>query len=681
MSVGPRFQNFEFGTAGSALSTSNPPTSNGQTAAGGISVTGTGVATVINTDAQNGSQCLETSQTTTAASDSNFRWQGYTTVLGTMRGGFKCVGTVPTSGTQTIFRSFVSGTRWLSVNINSTGHLVLAISNADTIVWTSAAVLSPNVWYGIQFQFSDFGSGTTDLTFAYYTDDYTTPVETPYSTTTGATGAGTAMVDIRFGRSAMTVTNTIRFDNLAFDDTTTTAIGPAGAYTGTASLAVAASTTAAGSLAGNTGTASLAVTAATTASGSIIDASKVMILGDSLTSQSGNGPTDITTAFVAAGYTSGQLYIDGLSSRAIWDGHGATPYSSTAIDTMRATGFEPKTYVVALGTNNTGFLVSDTMVDYRALMAKIGPGRVVHFIGLGYQDITECRVQYNAGAALGARWSELNTVAGRPNAAILNIVEQGVNPLAEPTVQYHDWNDYGPLRTAGTAVWDATDTSSPGGLPRHMVRTGYQSYRNPFYAGASLGVIYGDAIAAVVAAITAAGMVGPVGQAALTITATVTAAGFVATSKVASLAATAAATAAGVVGESTGASLIVTATTAGAGVVGGSTTSALTAAATITAAGTVTATGAGSAFATATATVTAAGFVATGQTAGLASSATVTAAGFLARSTTATRTAVVTITAAGTVSGTGTVRDITVSVATGVSRHPLATTGTQRWDT
>jgi hypothetical protein len=650
MSVGPRFQNFEFGTAGSALSTTNPPTSNGQTAAGGTSVTGTGIATVINTDAQNGSQCLETSQTTTTASDANFRWQGYTTVLGTMRGGFKCVTSVPVSGTQTIFRSFVSGARWLSVNINSTGHLVLAISSSDTIVWTSAAVLSANVWYGIEFQFSDFGSGTTDLTFAYYTDDYTTPVETPYSTTTGATGAGTAMVDIRFGRSGMTVTNTIRFDNLAFDDTTTTPIGPAGAFTGPANtVAATATVTASGSLAGNTGAASLAATATIAAAGTIIDSTKVMILGDSLTYQNGFGTTDVPTAFVAAGYTSGQLYVDGLGGRAIWTPHGNPPYSDAAIDTMRATGFEPKTYVVALGTNNTGFLVSDTMVDYRALMAKIGPGRVVHFIGLGYQVQSECQVQYNPAAGLGARWSELNTVAGRPNAAILNIVEQGTNPATEPTVYYHDWNDYGPLRAAGSSAWDATDTSSPGGFSRHMVRTGYQTYRNPFYAGASLGVIYGDAVATAVASITAAGLVAPVGQASVTTTATMSATGVVATSKTATLTATATTTAAGFIAESSGATV--------------------TATATITATGTVAVIGTGQAAVTATATSTAAGLVAGTRAATLTVTATTAAAGVVTAAGlgTATLTTTVSSSAAGYVTGSQP-RDINVTVQAGPRR-------------
>jgi hypothetical protein len=497
--VGLRRQGFESGTTGSALSTTNPPTSGGDTAAGAVSVTGSATATVVASTSLNGTKCLETAQTTTAASDAYFRWTPYATAIGSIRFSFMLVGAVPVSGTQAIFRSFANNSaRWLTISINSTGRLVVTKNSTDTIVYTSASPLLPDTKYGVQVQFSNFGSASTVMSFRLYADDFTTPVDAGYDTAAGGTGAGTAVVDVRFGRSAGTSVNTMRFDDFAFDDTTSVPIGPVnvtrhGTAAGTFAWAGAASGHAPSSQPHGTAAGTFAWTSTASGHATAPDPTKVAVMGDSLVWQKGFGATDIPVAMQAAGWDPAKIYIDGLGSRAIWEFHGATPYMRAAINSMRASGFEPKTFVIDLGTNNTGFLVSDTMNDFRALMAFIGPGHVVHFVGLGYQDQTECQVQYNPAAALGARWSEKNTVAGRPNAALLNIVEQGTNPATEPTVYYHSWNDYPPLRAAGAGPWDSTDTSSPNGTSRHNTRAGYQNYRNVYFAQVSVDARHGSA--------------------------------------------------------------------------------------------------------------------------------------------------------------------------------------------
>jgi fibronectin-binding autotransporter adhesin len=224
-----------------------------------------------------------------------------------------------------------------------------------------------------------------------------------------------------------------------------------------------------------------------TVTGSLpIDPAKVVVIGDSLTSQSGNGATAIPTAMQAVGWASGNIYVDGLSSRQIING-GPAPQTQTAIATMRGTGFEPMHWVVGLGTNHDGggVTLASIMSLYRQLLALIGPGRIVHFVNTGYQTQSDTAWTYTPGNSLGTRYQGVGN-AGVPNAAMYNIAEQGTNALTEPDIFIHDWNGYAPMRAAGSSIWLASDVSAPSGDARHMTTTGYNTYRNPFYAMVSI---------------------------------------------------------------------------------------------------------------------------------------------------------------------------------------------------
>jgi hypothetical protein len=109
----------------------------------------------------------------------------------------------------------------------------------------------------------------------------------------------------------------------------------------------------------------------------------------------------------------------------------------------------------------------------------------VIFFGTGYQVQSECAVTYDGAQAAGSRYTA-SGAAGSPNAAMYNILDQGTDPLTEPTIlRVFNWNDWATLRSAPDAHWLTSDTSSPGGNPRHMLTSGYTGYRNPAYAEAA----------------------------------------------------------------------------------------------------------------------------------------------------------------------------------------------------
>lgn len=231
------------------------------------------------------------------------------------------------------------------------------------------------------------------------------------------------------------------------------------------------------------------------------------VLGDSLTVQYGNGPTDIEAVLVADGWVGADVEVDGVTGRTIVGG-GSTPTSETQIDTWRAASFDPKYWIIALGTNNQSGTNAAIKADIRTLLAKIGPNRFVRWIGTGYYDQSDCTWTYNGGGALGSRYSAVG-VNGSPNAAVLNVIEEGTNPATEPTVVFWELNTDTAFRTGSTnfTEWLSSDTSSGTSQPRHMTTHGYQNFRNPFYVRAvtadlDRAVVTGTATIAAGAAVT-----------------------------------------------------------------------------------------------------------------------------------------------------------------------------------
>jgi hypothetical protein len=216
------------------------------------------------------------------------------------------------------------------------------------------------------------------------------------------------------------------------------------------------------------------------------DAAKIGVIGDSLTA---NMPAGVlSTALQGKGWASGDIYIDGLSGREIWGSGagGTTPDAKAAIDTMRGTGFEPVTWIIALGTNDATGSAAFCAGLFDSLLQYIGPDRTVHVIGVGYQTETDCAPGYDGGLAAGSRWTKVGAASGS-NAAIQNMIDGGLDPATYPTVFFWNWNDWSQLVAHRTdAIWN-TDTGAPSGNARHMNSTGYTDYRAPYYALASLG--------------------------------------------------------------------------------------------------------------------------------------------------------------------------------------------------
>jgi hypothetical protein len=216
---------FEGGTAGSALSTTNPPTAAGDTKFGVVTTTGTATGTVSSADAAHGTKCMECVQTSTTSSTEFGTWSGYTATSAAFRFYFK-VTTLPGSNVV-IMRSFNnSAVRWLSVQVNSLNKLVLQLTNSDTTVYTSTSAISANTWYRVEGSVTMGNASNAVVNFKYYVGDSLTSVDAGLAITNGNTGTGTQMADFRFGIVSSTIAFTLRMDDLAVNDGTTTFIGP-----------------------------------------------------------------------------------------------------------------------------------------------------------------------------------------------------------------------------------------------------------------------------------------------------------------------------------------------------------------------------------------------------------------------------------------------------------------------
>jgi hypothetical protein len=384
------------------------------------------------------------------------------------------------------------------------------------------------------------------------------------------------------------------------------AVGAA-VITASASMTAGATTSGTGSSATITATASMTagaslvpaaaatITAAatlTTFAAKIFDfiPKQIGVIGDSLTYQYGNGATDIPTAFAARGWNSSLINAVGVTGRQIWAG-GTSPVTKDTIDTWRALSppFDPYLYVLPLGANmaDSGASQSQNSSDWLSLLAYIGPGRKCYVIGIGYQTAGEGATSFNSGGTIGSRYSCVGD-ASSPNAAILNLIDAGLDSKVYPTVVFCDWDastEATTARAGGTTYWLSTDSSSPSGTARHMTVIGYQNYRNPFTArmlDSELGQ-QGTATITATASMTAGATRNQPAAATITASASMTAAGTTSRPAAATITATASVTAAATQTYQAGATITATATvTAGA-------TKAQPAAGTITAAVSVTA--------------------------------------------------------------------------------------------
>jgi hypothetical protein len=118
----------------------------------------------------------------------------------------------------------------------------------------------------------------------------------------------------------------------------------------------------------------------------------VGVVGDSLTFQAGKGEAQLTKAIKKRGYAPEKIKVDGLPSRSI-AGSVVSPSSLDVIKSWRAAGFDPKIFVIALGSGNKNAQPAAWTKEVNKVLTEIGPGHEVHWIGLGFKDAADPRVQ------------------------------------------------------------------------------------------------------------------------------------------------------------------------------------------------------------------------------------------------------------------------------------------------
>jgi hypothetical protein len=137
---------------------------------------------------------------------------------------------------------------------------------------------------------------------------------------------------------------------------------------------------------------------------------QVGVIGDSLTYQSGRGIQNLTTALVNTGWDAANIKIDASVGRPIAGDQSTAPGSVTTIKNWKAAGFDPYTYVIALGTNNKNATTAVQSTEINKVLTAIGPGHRIIWIGLGFRNATDARVlSFNANVnRIAAERSDLS---------------------------------------------------------------------------------------------------------------------------------------------------------------------------------------------------------------------------------------------------------------------------------
>lgn len=174
-------------------------------------------------------------------------------------------------------------------------------------------------------------------------------------------------------------------------------------------------------------------------------ATTVGVIGDSLTYQHGDGATRLTTRLARLGYTG--IRVDGWPGRGMTRDQPTAPGSLSLVRGWRAAGFDPHTFVIALGTKNKDATTDFWTAQMAKLVDAVGPGHRIVWIGLGFRRAADERV-----AAFNTTAARFATGCGMQVAA---------------------WSAYVHSRDE-TGLWD------PNGIV-HMTRTGYR-VRNDYVA-------------------------------------------------------------------------------------------------------------------------------------------------------------------------------------------------------
>lgn len=220
-----------------------------------------------------------------------------------------------------------------------------------------------------------------------------------------------------------------------------------------------------------------------------LPASKIGVVGDSLTYQGGNGVANLTTALGGAGWTAANIRVSGLIGRYISAANPA-PGALAVIDSWAAEGFNPEVIVVALGTNDVMSAQSTSWsASVDALLSKIAsalPGAHRIFWVNAAGDLT-----------IGTHGSSGNNNIGDFNRWLSDKL------VARTDVTVLPWSSYVAAHLQSSTFWldDANHV--------HMTAAGY-AQRNTWLAGRMARVAPGATRPAVLFGVNAGGVDDPV---------------------------------------------------------------------------------------------------------------------------------------------------------------------------
>lgn len=187
---------------------------------------------------------------------------------------------------------------------------------------------------------------------------------------------------------------------------------------------------------------------------------KIAHIGDSTSSQDGNGATNGPAAYIAAGWLSGDIWWYGVGGKDMSsaDSNGKTVIQNIQ-DARAALGVEPKVWVIALGTNNRGQTDATQTTRVAAIMTEINsvgsPGRVL-WVGIS---------QSTAGGGLDANSVRFN-----------NLVR---TLMATYNSMFHtDLDSYLRNGRDESNIWYSPADANFA----HMSVLGYTTLRNPYIA-------------------------------------------------------------------------------------------------------------------------------------------------------------------------------------------------------
>lgn len=214
----------EGGTSGTTVSTSNSGGASGD-AFGQITITGAAALTYANNVAAHGS--LSYRAVVSAATDTA---KAYMFNTGGNVGATRVylyLNSLPSASQTLLVFQNASFSTSIAVAINASNKLFLTAGGST--LHTAPAALTAGTWYRIEMQATTGVTGASNTgAFQYYAGDSTTAIDS-FTTSTATTGTDNIIRSI-FGKLDSSGTLDANFDDLAYDDTTTTPIGP---YTAT----------------------------------------------------------------------------------------------------------------------------------------------------------------------------------------------------------------------------------------------------------------------------------------------------------------------------------------------------------------------------------------------------------------------------------------------------------------